>query len=376
MATPQTFFQDTTDIPLRLDEAQKVWAIIPDAYDPVERVVKFAMLSWDTGTLQWVKFTGGGPGGSGLTDAELRASPVPVSGTFFPATQPVSATSLPLPTGASTETTLALIKAKTDNFDVLLSTRLKPADTLAAVTAVTSITNVVHVDDNGGSVTVDSPVGTPTFVRLSDGAAAMVGQKTMALSIPVTIASDQTETNPIFKGIACTFRTPGRTGTAGQKLLSLHNATGSAVTVTVDKISVDLMQTVVKAVTVAPPIIRAWLVTVLPTNGTALTKNDIGGSGASSGSVTVLGDASADGTGSGTTLTATLPAGAIISQEFAPRMITAAGYEVADRTEFFAASVEVTLGPLQGIVVFLDYTLATQNPVTDMWVAGIHWTEK
>lgn len=28
----------------------------------------------------------------GLTDAELRATPVPVSGTFFPATQPVSGT--------------------------------------------------------------------------------------------------------------------------------------------------------------------------------------------------------------------------------------------------------------------------------------------
>jgi hypothetical protein len=43
---------------------------------------------------------------------------------------------------------LALIKAKTDNLDVLLSTRLKPADTLAAVTtvgAVTSITNAVNV---------------------------------------------------------------------------------------------------------------------------------------------------------------------------------------------------------------------------------------
>src|SRR5258708_25576001 len=39
--------------------------------------------------------------------------------------------SLPLPTGASTEATLALIKAKTDNLDVLLSTRTKPADTQA-----------------------------------------------------------------------------------------------------------------------------------------------------------------------------------------------------------------------------------------------------
>src|SRR5258707_813058 len=43
--------------------------------------------------------------------------------------------SLPLPTGASTEATLALIKAKTDNLDVALSTRTKPADTQAVSAA-------------------------------------------------------------------------------------------------------------------------------------------------------------------------------------------------------------------------------------------------
>lgn len=44
---------------------------------------------------------------------------VPVTGTFYQATQPVSASSLPLPTGASTEATLASIKAKTDNIPAL-----------------------------------------------------------------------------------------------------------------------------------------------------------------------------------------------------------------------------------------------------------------
>jgi hypothetical protein len=54
--------------------------------------------------------------------------PVPVTGAFFQATQPVSAAALPLPAGASTEATLALVRAKTDNIDVALSTRTKPAD--------------------------------------------------------------------------------------------------------------------------------------------------------------------------------------------------------------------------------------------------------
>lgn len=75
---------------------------------------------WDTGSLSWVVQTQSGGAGGGLTDAELRATPVPVSltsttitgsvavtGTFFQATQPISAVSLPLPTGAATEATLA-----------------------------------------------------------------------------------------------------------------------------------------------------------------------------------------------------------------------------------------------------------------------------
>lgn len=45
------------------------------------------------------------------------------------------------------------------NLDVTLSTRLKSADTLAGVTTVTTvgtITNVVHIDDNSGSLTIDN----------------------------------------------------------------------------------------------------------------------------------------------------------------------------------------------------------------------------
>ena len=178
-----------------------------------------------------------------------------------------------------------------------------------------------------------------------------------------------------FRGSAQTFRTPGRAGTAGAKLMSLHNATGSTVVVRVSKVTVDIACTVIKAITVLPPIIRLWKVTVLPTNGTALAKTSRESGLTSAAAVTVLGDASADGTLSGTALTATLPAGAIITQEYAPRFITAAGYEMFDRTEFLSDGEEVVLKALEGLVLALDYTLATQNPATDMWIAGMHWTE-
>ena len=80
----------------------------------------------------------------------------PVSGVFWQATQPISAAALPLPAGASTEATLALIKAKTDNIDVALSTRTKPADTQTAdvtdrvgrlLGVIASITAAVDVSD-------------------------------------------------------------------------------------------------------------------------------------------------------------------------------------------------------------------------------------
>ena len=58
------------------------------------------------------------------------------------------------------------------------------ADNDVTVTSgtITTITNVVQVDDNSGSLTVDAPVGTPVFVRLSDGAAAIS-------TLPVSLAS-------------------------------------------------------------------------------------------------------------------------------------------------------------------------------------------
>lgn len=179
-----------------------------------------------------------------------------------------------------------------------------------------------------------------------------------------------------FRGRAATFMTPGRAGTAGQKIFALHNATGSTVLVDMQRISVDLMQTVIKAVTVQAPIVRNWKFTAVPTNGTALAKTPEDSGYATNSAVTAWGDASADGTSSATALTITLPAGAFMEQIFAPRMITAAGYEPVDVVEFFSGYDEsVTLRPLEGMCVMLSYTLATQNPVTDMWVVDASWDE-
>jgi hypothetical protein len=65
---------------------------------------------------------------------------------------------------------------------------------------------------------------------------------------------------------------------------------------------------------------------------------------------------------------------------FAPRFMGGAGTnpqsELIDRATFFDGADEIiTLRALEGLVVHLDYTLATQNPTTDMWSVAARWVE-
>lgn len=55
---------------------------------------------------------------------------------------------------------------------------------IGTVTTLTSITNAVAVTDNSGTLTVDAPVGTPVFVRLSDGSAAITTLAVSLASVP------------------------------------------------------------------------------------------------------------------------------------------------------------------------------------------------
>jgi hypothetical protein len=227
---------------------------------------------WDSGAHQLKVSSGGGPGG-GLTDAELRATPVPVSGPLTDAqlravAVAISAAALPLPAGASTEATLALIKAKTDNIDVALSTRAVtgltdtqlratpvpvsgpltdaqlratpvPVSGTVAVSGNVEVVNDVGnplpvsgpltdaqlratavpvtipvpapISDNGGSITVDGPV---TDAQLRATPVPVSGPLTdaqlRAAAVPVSLA-----TSPLSNGAATvtderlTVTTPG-----------------------------------------------------------------------------------------------------------------------------------------------------------------------
>lgn len=176
-----------------------------------------------------------------------------------------------------------------------------------------------------------------------------------------------------YKGRASSWAIPGRAGTTGQKIFALHNATGSAVLVDVKKVWYDVMQTAAKLI--EPAKVRAEKFTTVPTNGSAVTKAPMDSALSSSASVTLWQDAQSDGTGSGTALTVTLPATRqILAEEWAARALTLTGYEQFDRPVVLEGS-ECTLRALEGIAVFLDYTVAGANPTTDRWLVGCEWEE-
>jgi hypothetical protein len=209
-------------------------------------------------------------------------------------------------------------------------------------------------------------------VKAGFGADGVFRDVSGAFPLPVTMEGDELVS---YDGRASSFRMPGRAGTAGQKIFSIFNTAGSGLLVKLEEVHVHLTATVIKAVTVLPPMVRLYRVTAAPTNGTAALKQPKNSSKTSSASVAILFDASADGTASATALTATPVAGALTAQ-FAARMITAAGFDVISKISLMDGPDEyVVLREGEGVVCVLDYVLATQNPVTDMWIVSADWTE-
>ena len=125
---------------------------------------------------------------AGAVKVDASSVAVPVTGTFFQTPQPVSDNAGSLTVDAPVGT--PVFARLSDGAATLIGQKTMAA---SLPVVVASDQSVIPVSDNAGSLTVDAPVGTPAFVRLSDGAAAQVGQKTMALSLPVALASDQSQ---------------------------------------------------------------------------------------------------------------------------------------------------------------------------------------
>lgn len=129
-------------------------------------------------------------GSNGLPVAVVGS--VPVTGTFWQATQPVSAASLPLPSGASTEATLSALNAKVTacNTGAVVISSL-PA---VSITGGVAATNAASSQVDGHSVTLgattDAAAGTDTanvglvalFKRLLQRVTTLLGQLPAALT--------------------------------------------------------------------------------------------------------------------------------------------------------------------------------------------------
>lgn len=115
-----------------------------------------------------------------LTDTELRATAVPVSGTFWQGTQPVSAASLPLPTGAATAAKQAA-----------LGTAGTPSADVISVQGITSMTPL-KVDGSG----VTQPVSGTFWQATQPVSGPLTDAQLRAVAVPVSGTFWQT-TQPI-----------------------------------------------------------------------------------------------------------------------------------------------------------------------------------
>jgi hypothetical protein len=171
---------------------------------PGQGLIGSAGYVWDTSTLSWIRAvpsSGGGGGGavtiadganvvegsladaaittntSGSLSGKLRGivtilasiwdsvnNRIRVDGSGV--TQPVSAVSLPLPTGAATETTLAGILTST-NFQARINTLGQKTSANSTPVVLASDQSVLAINDNGGSITVDGTVAVSGSVAVT-----------------------------------------------------------------------------------------------------------------------------------------------------------------------------------------------------------------
>lgn len=182
-----------------------------------------------------------------LTDAQLRATAVPISltSTTITGTSAVSATSLPLPTGAATETTISALNAKVTAVNtgaVTISTALPTgANVIGSVTQsgtwnVGSVTTLPALPTGAnviGALTANQSVNTAQI----NGITPLMGNGATGTGSPrVTIASDNTAFSVIATQVVGSNATTGDTGakTATGNGATLTNAGNKGVQVVVN----------------------------------------------------------------------------------------------------------------------------------------------
>lgn len=134
------------------------------------------------------------------TDANTQAlhtklvnTSLAVTGSFWQATQPVSLSSVPLPSGAATETTLAALNTKTPSLGQATMTNSVPV-VLSSNQSSIPVTGTFWQATqpvSASSLPLPSGAATETTLAALSAKIGALGQTTMAGSTPVVIASNQ-----------------------------------------------------------------------------------------------------------------------------------------------------------------------------------------
>jgi hypothetical protein len=145
-----------------------------------------------------------------LTDTQLRASAVPVSLASAPSTAVTNAGTFAVQIAANS----SINNAQVSGTAVSVNSGAKDAGTQRVILA--SDQTVVPVSDNSGSLTVDAPVATPVFVRLSDGSAAITTLAVSLATLPaLTAGAAQIGTVGVTPQTSGGFATPFHLHRAG-----------------------------------------------------------------------------------------------------------------------------------------------------------------
>lgn len=154
-------------------------------------------------------------------------NPVPVSGTFWQATQPVSAVSLPLPTGAATESTLSALSAKFSALGQKVMTASVPV-------VLSSDHSDIVTKEQGASFSNINATGTTT-IKSGAGILRRVVVNTKGTgSNTLTIYDNTSGTGTIIAVIDTTDKTANIDyGLAFSTGLTVVNATGTSADITV-----------------------------------------------------------------------------------------------------------------------------------------------
>lgn len=122
-------------------------------------------------------------------------NPIPVSGTFYQATQPVSAASLPLPSGAATSANQSTANTSLNNIDQ----NTNGIETL--LVAIASYTD--GLEDNTAALALESG-GNLASIKTNTDKIPALGQALAAASVPVVLTAAQLSTLTPLSTIAVT----------------------------------------------------------------------------------------------------------------------------------------------------------------------------